>query len=106
MFQPNMFSRDKSYLVSDYGRVPLFDRGDGSNGQAEAVDKTSEMVRYNGYWISRDGEWIMWNGENVLLLPPDFTAKVPRVPPSTDIVAVVCGSGRFFTIGFPAAGPP
>src|SRR6266536_872884 len=51
-----------------------------------------------GWGIS--GSWVTWNTQNMLWLPPDYRAVTSDISLSGSTVAIGCGSGKVFVIGF------
>jgi WD40 repeat protein len=45
------------------------------------------------------GSWVLWNGQNLLWLPPDFRATTFVISYSGSTLAIGCQSGKVFIIG-------
>ena len=98
------FDTTCSYLFTDIGAIKISD-GMKSYSDVEAgthVDAQSQELQRQGYGLSTDRAWIMWNEHNVLWLPPDY--RPHRMAVSPLMFAIGCHSGRLYTIGF--SGPP
>ncbi|KAK4206366.1 hypothetical protein QBC37DRAFT_300943, partial [Rhypophila decipiens] len=50
------------------------------------------------YSFVRDQTWIIWNGQNLIWLPPEYRPTCSAV--QGQMVSIGCTSGRVFTVGF------
>ena len=59
---------------------------------------THQSPRSQGYGLSSDGIWIMYNSEKVLWLPPEYRPSSSAATAST--VAIGCSSGQVLIFNF------
>ncbi|KAL7934345.1 putative WD-repeat protein [Trichoderma chlorosporum] len=80
----------------------------------------AQESRFVGYALSANNSWIMWNGNNVLWLPPEYRPQsnqylvspsrrlsepTSESPSTRTTVAIGCESGRVLVFGFSDSGP-
>ncbi|UKZ64546.1 uncharacterized protein TrAtP1_005761 [Trichoderma atroviride] len=63
----------------------------------------SPQVSFQGYGVSRDGDWILKDGKSMLWLPPEHRTMNCIIKGST--VYLGCDSGRLLTLRFSESGP-
>ncbi|KAH8821891.1 hypothetical protein F5884DRAFT_105145 [Xylogone sp. PMI_703] len=76
-----------------------------TNGGTIALDLPSTDIalhptkpKYHGYGFDLDYNWITWNSENLLWLPPEYRPSSLVVGPST--VSIGCRTGRVLIFNF------
>ncbi|PON20926.1 hypothetical protein TGAM01_v210211 [Trichoderma gamsii] len=90
-------TRTNSRLYCDLGAFELDLDSDMS------LAEESPRVSFQGYGISRDGEWVIKDGKPMLWLPPEHRAIHCIIKGST--VFLGCDSGRVLKLQFSESGP-
>ncbi|KXH28840.1 hypothetical protein CSIM01_03490 [Colletotrichum simmondsii] len=115
------FSADDVYLGTPFGKIAI-DKRPGTSEAFSLISENMELEnasvaprkpRWQGYGVDLSGEWITWNGVNVIWLPTDISPssrlKIPRwtdkdkrycVAASGLIVAWVTPFDELYTMGF------
>jgi WD40 repeat protein len=89
------FDVTNSILITNIGHLqldktrnlPLFTSSRGFSGKSHC----------KGLGVS--GSWVLWNGQNLLWLPPDFRATTSVISYTGSTLAIGCQSGKVFIIG-------
>jgi len=66
-------------------------------------DHSSSLLQPIGYGLNRNREWITYDGENVLRLPPEY--RVTSSATSGSRIAIGCSSGRVLVLRFSGDNP-
>ncbi|KAJ5085188.1 hypothetical protein N7532_009959 [Penicillium argentinense] len=80
------FDNTNSYLETDNGTIGLSLVSDLGLTNADP-----QVPRFEGYSVSSDREWITWNSENLLWLPPEYRPHTSASSLST--ICLGCPSG-------------
>ncbi|KAL6872864.1 hypothetical protein J3F83DRAFT_731217 [Trichoderma novae-zelandiae] len=86
-------------LITNVGTATI-----GSHAHSHNSMTTSREPRMMGIGLSKDGQWVTWNSQNMLCLPPTYRASASDIAAST--IALGSRLGRLFLIGIdPSAAP-
>ncbi|RYP20313.1 hypothetical protein DL765_002876 [Monosporascus sp. GIB2] len=85
------FDAAGSYLITSIGIIPI---NESSTSNPTPIQILPQKPRSIGCSISRDEEWIMWDLEKVLWLPPDSRPFCSAVAQGASTVALGCSSGQ------------
>jgi len=98
------FDPTGSCIHTDIGTISLDPLSSLSSFRSSSIiSPTSQEPYYDGYGISADNTWIMWNSERLLWLPPEYRPMTSAVTGSA--IALGCQSGRVLIWRF-SSDPP
>lgn len=66
------FDIKDSYVATTLGYIDLFGLFSNRKSHRNAQSFATTELTYEGYGRSLNGEWITWNGDNILWLPPAY----------------------------------
>jgi WD40 repeat protein len=73
-------------------------QGDRGSAVSSVAFSMHDPERHGYSWGGGDQTWIIYNGRNLVWLPPEYRPGCSAV--QGQMVAIGCASGRVFTIGF------
>ncbi|KAF3215340.1 hypothetical protein TWF191_009319 [Orbilia oligospora] len=89
------FGVTNSHVLCNAGIIPLDINPD------EDADATITDFHLRGYGLSKDRDWITWNGKDVLWLPVEYRSEYDdEYIVSEDAIAIGCQSGRVLILTF------
>ncbi|KAF3152699.1 hypothetical protein TWF569_002998 [Orbilia oligospora] len=97
------FGVTNSHVLCNAGIIPL----DISPKPEEGSDTTMTDFQLHGYGLSKDRDWITWNGKDVLWLPVEYRSEYDdEYIVSEDAIAIGCQSGRVLILNFSSSNFP
>jgi WD40 repeat protein len=90
-----LFDNTNSILVTNIGYFKL----DRTTNLPLSTSSREISSRSHCKGLSISGSWVLWNGQNLLWLPPDFRATTSVISHTGSILAIGCQSGKVFIIG-------
>ena len=89
-----LFDVTNSILVTNIGRFKL----DGTTNLPLPISSREISSRNHRKGLGVSGSWVLWNGQNLLWLPPDFRATTSVISHTGSTLAIGCQSGKVFII--------
>ena len=89
-----LFDVTNSILITNIGRFKL----DGNTNLPLPTSSREISSENHCKWLGVSGSWVLWNGQNLLWLPPDFRASTSVISYTGSTLSVGCLSGRVFII--------
>jgi WD40 repeat protein len=97
------FDKTGSYLNTDIGIIAI---NESSTSTPTPIQILPQKPRYLGYGISSDNQWITWNLENILWIPPESRPVCSAVAQGASTLIFGCSSGLVLFIGFQSKQSP
>jgi WD40 repeat protein len=88
------FDVTNSILITNIGHLKLDET---TNLPLPTSSRGLSSKSRKGLGVS--GSWVLWNGQNLLWLPPDFRATTSVISYTGSTLAIGCQSGKVFIIG-------
>lgn len=101
-----LFDETGMFLDTNHGR---FNISDGSRlSEVGLLLHPLGFQQEIGWGLNEEGDWITWNNDNILWIPPDYRSHevLHSIPlPAVTMIAIGTASGRVAVIELPNSGP-